>query len=345
MDNYWSEWCAKWMDSNTNIIMADFNSKYTGEQVEQLLDQVASGNAGGGSGGITVETDPIFSASAAATITEEKIAEWNKKVDKVDGKQLSTEDFTTLLKQKLDGLSNYDDTAISQAVDKLRSDLDALVSGDTTTAIKTFNEVIAFLDGIQDTQDLSGIIASIEQQIAGKMDKVTLAAVATSGNYNDLSNKPTIPDVSNKQDKLVSGTNIKTINGTSLLGSGDITIEGGSADSNWRMTIEYVTDLDPIVVKDNTYTVVTSTAGLIRIVLDANTTNYIQHGVVYVSFGDNALLNILSQQTPTFASPDFLIKPNKTYEIDFLFTGSCWLVSALEFDKTNIGEGSGGSSN
>jgi hypothetical protein len=35
-----------------------------------------------------------------------------------------------------------------------------------------------------------------------------------------------------KQDKLVSGTNIKTINGTSILGSGDITISGGSSDAN-----------------------------------------------------------------------------------------------------------------
>ena len=33
-----------------------------------------------------------------------------------------------------------------------------------------------------------------------------------------------------KQDKLISGTNIKTINGTSLLGSGDIVIQGGTAD-------------------------------------------------------------------------------------------------------------------
>ena len=33
---------------------------------------------------------------------------------------------------------------------------------------------------------------------------------------------------SEKQDALVSGTNIKTINGTSLLGSGDIVIQGGS---------------------------------------------------------------------------------------------------------------------
>ena len=37
-------------------------------------------------------------------------------------------------------------------------------------------------------------------------------------------------DISTKQDTLVSGENIKTINGTSLLGSGDITIEGGSGN-------------------------------------------------------------------------------------------------------------------
>lgn len=61
--------------------MADFNSKYTGQQVEDLLDQVASGNAGGG-GGITVETDPIFSASPAATITYEKMTEWDNKYTK-----------------------------------------------------------------------------------------------------------------------------------------------------------------------------------------------------------------------------------------------------------------------
>ena len=42
--------------------------------------------------------------------------------------------------------------------------------------------------------------------------------------------KSEIPDISVKQDTLVSGTNIKTINGNSLLGSGDITIEGGSGN-------------------------------------------------------------------------------------------------------------------
>lgn len=94
------------------------------------------------------------------------------KVDKDGSKVLSTNDFTNALKSKLEGLSNYDDTTISNAVNKLRTDFDTLVSGDTTTAIKTFNEVIAFLDGITDTQDLESIIASIEQQIAAKQDKV-----------------------------------------------------------------------------------------------------------------------------------------------------------------------------
>lgn len=93
------------------------------------------------------------------------------KVDKVSGKQLSTEDFTTTLKNKLNKLSNYDDTAINNTINKLRSDFDTLVSGDTTAAIKTFNEVIAFLDGISDSEDLDSIIASIEQQIATKYSK------------------------------------------------------------------------------------------------------------------------------------------------------------------------------
>lgn len=39
-------------------------------------------------------------------------------------------------------------------------------------------------------------------------------------------------DISGKQDKLVSGTNIKTVNGQSLLGSGDITINGGSGSGS-----------------------------------------------------------------------------------------------------------------
>ena len=72
----------------------------------------------------------------------------------------------------------------------------------------------------------------------------TLADVAFSGDYEDLENTPTIPvvpewamsstkpsytvsEIDGAQEELVSGTNIKTINNESILGSGNITIQGG----------------------------------------------------------------------------------------------------------------------
>ena len=111
----------------------------------------------------------------------------------------------------------------------------------------------------------NGDISSTDFAIATDEDYVTsseLSTVATSGSYNDLTNKPTIPTVNNAtltiqkngttvntftanassdvtanitvptqasdigaQATLVSGTNIKTINNESILGSGNIEID------------------------------------------------------------------------------------------------------------------------
>lgn len=153
------------------------------------------------------------------------------KVDKEPGKQLTTEDFTTVLKAKLEGLNNYDDTVILSALNTLRKDLDAIVSGDTTSAIKTFNEIIAFLEGIQDTQDLSNIIAAIEQQIASVYN-------AIPANISQLNND--------------SGfiAQVKTINGESIEGEGDIVIEaGGDTTSLEKVVAASITDLDTRVKK------------------------------------------------------------------------------------------------
>lgn len=69
-----------------------------------------------------------------------------------------------------------------------------------------------------------------------------------SGDYNELTNKPTIPStegfitteqltqgLATKQDILVSGTNIKTINNQSILGEGNITIEGGASGAGYTI--------------------------------------------------------------------------------------------------------------
>ena len=46
----------------------------------------------------------------------------NNKVDKVNGKGLSTEDFTTELKNRLNNLENYDDTALTSRVNAIEGD-------------------------------------------------------------------------------------------------------------------------------------------------------------------------------------------------------------------------------
>lgn len=55
-------------------------------------------------------------------------------------------------------------------------------------------------------------------------------------------------DIAKKQDILVSGTNIKTINGEDILGEGDITIEGGSVDLD---LFEVVTELPTENIDEN----------------------------------------------------------------------------------------------
>lgn len=194
--------------------MIDFESKYTGAEVEALLDSVS------GKQDLINDLDAIREgaskgATALQSIPSEYVTEsdLNNKVDKVDGKGLSTEDFTSALKSKLEGLSNYNDTEIANAVSSLQTQINTLVNDNPSDAINSFNEIIAFLAGVKDSEDLDNIIASIEQQIAKKQDIISdlatirtnaskgatavqpssLASVATSGDYNDLNNKPTIP--------------------------------------------------------------------------------------------------------------------------------------------------------
>ena len=92
----------------------------------------------------------------------------------------------------------------------------------------------------------SGYITNTVDDLINYTETSYFSEVAFSGVYDDLTNLPTIPTKtseltndsgfindsyhdSTKQDTLVSGTNIKTINNESILGSGNITVSGGSS--------------------------------------------------------------------------------------------------------------------
>ena len=65
----------------------------------------------------------------------------SNKVDKITGKGLSTEDFTSTEKTKLAGLSNYDDTAISSRVTNLENDIASMPSGKGASGTGTNAEI------------------------------------------------------------------------------------------------------------------------------------------------------------------------------------------------------------
>lgn len=108
-------------------------------------------------------------------------------------------------------------------------------------------EMIMNLDGtvIEGNSNVKLTIASIEPEdidLSTYATKEELNDYALKSELPDISNlatKDEIPDVSNlatksevnaKQDALVSGTNIRTLNGVSLLGEGNIQLDEGSTD-------------------------------------------------------------------------------------------------------------------
>lgn len=219
-------------------------------------------------------------------VTDDELSQaLNSKVDKESGKQLSTEDFTAELKAKLEGLSNYDDTAIQNAVNALAIEIDTLVNGDASNAIESFNEIIAFLEDVEDSENLESIIAAIEKQITAKQDTITdldiIRANASKGatalqsvpseyvTESELSAKgyATTSQVNEKQDKISdletirSGAakgataiqSVKTINGQSIIGEGDITIEA-DVDTSAFATKEELTTLQTEVINNEEVT-------------------------------------------------------------------------------------------
>lgn len=82
------------------------------------------------------------------------------------------------------------------------------------------NKSSGYIDGIG---TLGGATAQA-RNLAYTWDNGVVQESHTVANYDDLTN-----ELSTKQDTLVSGTNIKTINNESILGSGNINISGGGS--------------------------------------------------------------------------------------------------------------------
>lgn len=90
---------------------------------------------------------------------------------------------------------------------------DTVIGGkaDTTAVTQAISEAVS---GKADT---TAVTQSITEATSGKVDSSTYTAYTAA----------TDTVLSGKQETLVSGTNIKTINGSSILGSGDLVVDSG----------------------------------------------------------------------------------------------------------------------
>ena len=76
----------------------------------------------------------------------------------------------------------------------------------------------------------------LQNELTIKVNREELARVATTGSFNDLTDKPTIPtktsELTNDSGFLTEYQPLKTINNESIIGTGNIEIEGFSGDYN-----------------------------------------------------------------------------------------------------------------
>lgn len=133
------------------------------------------------------------------------------KVDKVEGKSLSTNDYVTADKTKVTNINevieaaakNVTATDISITLDKRNLVTNAVENIELNLPAST--TALAGLMLPADKIKLNGIAAGAEVNVNADwnategdaliLNKPTLATVATSGSYNDLTEKPTIPTV------------------------------------------------------------------------------------------------------------------------------------------------------
>ena len=249
-----------------NIEIQGGNTYTAGANIDISTDNVISVT------GITLPTSNtaftndagyVTSGEVESQITDKNYATENWVQDQVSGK-LDTSAFTTYTantkteldnKQDISGMTEYATTAFTENtyakigdIPTKTSDLtndsgfitnadiqDFITSGDVQTQID--NSISGKLDTDAFTTYTANTKTEIDNAVSGKVDSSRVDEI------EEVTASALVELHSTKQDILVSGTNIKTINNESILGSGNIVIQGGSgSDYSAGANIDISTD-------------------------------------------------------------------------------------------------------
>ena len=97
-----------------------------------------------------------------------------------------------------------------------------------TTDARKFVNLIPHCCDTEDSDEQDFVVESICLKTEVKFVSMLIDDILSDKSDNAISNRAVTNALNAKQDTLISGDNIKTINGQSLLGNGNIEIQGGS---------------------------------------------------------------------------------------------------------------------
>lgn len=189
-------------------------------EIQQSELPIASANTLGG-----VKVGTGLSINPESGVLSANSPEWNN----ISGKPEDIVNITERLASKLDTATYNSEKSSFATKDELNSKADA--SAITDMATQTWVQNQSYL-----TEVPSNYVTDSEltEGLAGKQDKGDYALKSdlnTLATKEELATKADTSALSSKQNTLVSGTNIKTINGETILGSGNLVIQSGT--SNW----------------------------------------------------------------------------------------------------------------
>lgn len=211
--------------SNTNYYISLNNSGendyYTKEEIDQKLDEITVGGE--------IDLSNYYKKSEVDNLL-------NAKADKSEltGKQdtlISGVNVKTINNQSILGSGNIEIQASTGETDLS----DYYTKEETDSTFATVSQMENKVDKIEgkslisdeEIQRLSTLTNYDDSTIKGEIEELNSSKLDIETYNSDKANFATKTELNSKQETLISGTNIKTINGNSLLGSGDITITGG----------------------------------------------------------------------------------------------------------------------
>jgi hypothetical protein len=198
---------------------------YTQAQVDALLAALPSGavaSVNGQTGVVVLDADDISDASTTnkfATASEKTKIGFISVTQVVDLDQIESDTITNNAK-----VSNATHTGDVTGSTTLTIANDAVTNAKMANmATKTYKGRTSGTTG--DPEDVS--VATLKTDLVLVKGDVGLGSVDNTADLDKPISTATQTALNLKQDTLVSGTNIKTINGNSILGSGNLTISGG----------------------------------------------------------------------------------------------------------------------